>query len=139
MRQWWVLKSQHYDCILCFKVGKFYEFYHMDAEIGVKELGFTFMKGEFAHSGFPESAYDKMASLLVDKGYKVARVEQTETPDMMQARCAREKTHSKYDKVMKREICQITNRGTKVYGQQSQLTPNYDPNYMMAICEEVCA
>lgn len=45
VRQWWILKSKHFDCVLCFKVGKFYEFYHMDAEIGVKELGFTFMKG----------------------------------------------------------------------------------------------
>jgi hypothetical protein len=52
-----------------------------------------------------------MASILVDKGYKVARVEQTETPDMMQERCKRENTFSKFDKVMKREICQITNRG----------------------------
>lgn len=29
MRQWWVLKSQHFDTILFFKVGKFYELYHM--------------------------------------------------------------------------------------------------------------
>lgn len=34
----------------------------------------------FAHSGFPESAYEKMVSTLVEKGYKVARVEQTENP-----------------------------------------------------------
>lgn len=56
-----------------------------------KELSATlirlFFQGEFAHSGFPESAYARMASTLVSKGYKVARVEQTETPDMMQERC----------------------------------------------------
>lgn len=44
IRQWWVLKSQHFDTVLFFKVGKFYELYHMDAPIGVKHLGFTFMK-----------------------------------------------------------------------------------------------
>uniref|UniRef100_A0A182T8C0 DNA mismatch repair protein MutS-like N-terminal domain-containing protein n=1 Tax=Anopheles maculatus TaxID=74869 RepID=A0A182T8C0_9DIPT len=49
MRQWWILKSKNYDCVLFFKVGKFYELYHMDAEVGVTELGFSFMKGEFAH------------------------------------------------------------------------------------------
>ena len=27
-----------------FQVGKFYEFYHMDADVGVKELGLLYMK-----------------------------------------------------------------------------------------------
>lgn len=40
-------------------------------------------QGNFAHSGFPESAYGKMATMLIDKGFKVARIEQTETPEMM--------------------------------------------------------
>lgn len=44
MRQWWVLKSDHWDCVLFFKVGKFYELYHMDAVTGVKELNLSFMK-----------------------------------------------------------------------------------------------
>lgn len=48
-------------------------------------------QGDFAHSGFPESAYARMSSTLVSKGYKVARVEQTETPEMMQDRCKRGK------------------------------------------------
>lgn len=44
MRQWWVLKSTHMDSVLFFKVGKFYELYHMDAVVGVQELGFSYMK-----------------------------------------------------------------------------------------------
>ncbi|CAO1420365.1 unnamed protein product [Diamesa tonsa] len=138
LHQWWKLKAKYYDCVFFFKVGKFYEFYHMDAMIGVKELGFTFMKGEFAHSGFPEKAYDKMATALVEKGYKVARIEQTENPEMMQERCRREKTTGKFAKVMNREICQITNVGTQVFssGQQTMLS-SFDPNYMMAITEKV--
>ncbi|XP_055695973.1 probable DNA mismatch repair protein Msh6 isoform X2 [Lutzomyia longipalpis] len=135
MYQWWVMKSQHYDCILLFKVGKFYELYHMDAIVGVNELGFTYMKGDFAHSGFPEQAYDRMATSLVEKGYKVARVEQTENPDMMQERCKKQKTVTKFDRVVKREICQITNRGTRVFGQQVQLTGDFQPQYMLAIAE----
>jgi DNA mismatch repair protein MSH6 len=39
-----------------------------------------------AHCGFPEKAYSKFADILVTKGYKVARVEQTETPNMMKER-----------------------------------------------------
>lgn len=92
MRQWWEMKSQHYDCVLFFKVGKFYELYHMDAVIGCNELELMYMKGDFAHSGFPEKAYGRFSASLIDKGYKVARVEQTETPEMMTERCK----HSKF-------------------------------------------
>jgi DNA mismatch repair protein MSH6 len=44
MRQWWILKSAHMDSVLFFKVGKFYELYHMDAVVGVTQLGFSYMK-----------------------------------------------------------------------------------------------
>lgn len=37
--------------------------------------------------GFPETAYGRFSAILVEKGYKVARIEQTETPDMMTERC----------------------------------------------------
>lgn len=50
-------------------------------------INFYFVQGEFAHVGFPEIAYGRFSSTLVEKGYKVARVEQTETPDMMSERC----------------------------------------------------
>lgn len=50
MYQWWQLKSDHFDCVLFFKVGKFYELYHMDAVVGVKELGFSYMKVSLAFS-----------------------------------------------------------------------------------------
>ncbi|KAH8404512.1 hypothetical protein KR222_009654 [Zaprionus bogoriensis] len=135
VRQWWVLKSDNYDCVLFFKVGKFYELYHGDADVGVNELGFTYMRGEFAHSGFPEISFDKMSSILIDRGYKVARVEQTETPDMMTERCKRIKA-TKFDKVVAREICQISDRGTQVFGSQCAIGPNHQPNYMLAIVEQ---
>lgn len=44
-------------------------------------------QGDNAHSGFPEIAYGRFSSSLIVKGYKVARVEQTETPEMMGERC----------------------------------------------------
>src|SRR4029434_11240807 len=76
-----------FDAVIFYKVGKFYELYHMDAVIGVNEMGLTFMKGVWAHSGFPEIGFGRFSDVLVQKGYKVARVEQTETPDMMEVRC----------------------------------------------------
>nr|CAH7732518.1 unnamed protein product [Callosobruchus chinensis] len=130
MRQWWEIKSKHMDCILFFKVGKFYELYHMDAVTGVIELGFSYMKGDFAHSGFPESAYGKMASTLIEKGYKVARVEQTETPEMMQIR-----TKSvKGQKVVRREICQISSKSAMVCTAQMPEALNDNRNFLYAIC-----
>lgn len=71
MRQWWEIKSENFDSVLFFKVGKFYELYHMDADVGVTELGFTYMRGEFAHSGFPEQSFDRMSTSLVERGFKV--------------------------------------------------------------------
>jgi DNA mismatch repair protein MSH6 len=137
MRQYWKIKSEHFDSVIFFKVGKFYELYHMDATVGVQELGFTYMKGDWAHSGFPETAYDRMATNLVERGYKVVRVEQTETPDMMAIRCKRDNTNSKYDKIVNREVCQVTVKGTQVYGQQSQMTLDYKNNYLLTISEKV--
>ncbi|XP_034836109.1 probable DNA mismatch repair protein Msh6 isoform X1 [Maniola hyperantus] len=135
-KQWWEMKSAHYDCVLFFKVGKFYELYHMDAAVGVNELGFSYMKGEFAHSGFPESAYARMVSTLVSKGYKVARVEQTETPDMMQERCKKNGLTSKYDKVVRREICQVSLRGAQALGLQDSGPAQAASEHMLAIAEE---
>lgn len=139
MRQWWELKSEHFDSVVFFKVGKFYELYHMDADVGVKELGFTYMRGEFAHSGFPEQSFNRMASSLVDRGYKVARCEQTETPEMMAERVKGLHRPTKFDKVVKREICQVVNKGTQVFGQQIEITNEHQPNYMLAIAEKQSA
>ncbi|KAF2882315.1 hypothetical protein ILUMI_23880 [Ignelater luminosus] len=136
MRQWWMLKSKHFDSVLFFKVGKFYELYHMDAVIGVNYLGFSYMRGEFAHSGFPESAYGRMASSLVEQGFKVARVEQTETPEMMAERCKTTRVSGKFDKVVKREICQVTTKATCVYGAQLSEAKQALPCYMLAIAEK---
>lgn len=138
MAQWWTLKSNHFDCVLFFKVGKFYELYHQDAIVGINELGFNSMGcNDFAHSGFPETAYEKMASQLVDKGFRVARVEQTENPAMMEERCKRDGTKDKFSKVMKREICQITDRGTQIFSSgQMKMPTSYVPNFLLAITEK---
>ncbi|ETN02954.1 hypothetical protein PPTG_16016 [Phytophthora nicotianae INRA-310] len=109
MVQWWEVKSQNMDTVLFFKVGKFYELFHMDADVGFKELNLIYMKGDKAHSGFPEIAYSKMSAQLVAKGYRVARVEQTETPDMLKVRNS---TLAKKAKVVRREVCSLLSIGT---------------------------
>ncbi|VDP11054.1 unnamed protein product [Heligmosomoides polygyrus] len=112
-RQWWTIKSQNFDTVLLFKVGKFYELYHMDAVIAVECLSLTFMRGSYAHAGFPEVGYGKFADQLVSRGYKVARIEQTETPQQLEERNS--KAHGGKEKVVRREVCRVTTTGTRTY------------------------
>lgn len=53
-QQWWLIKRDHFDTILFFKMGKFYELYHMDAVLICELTNIIYMKGQFAHAGFPE-------------------------------------------------------------------------------------
>ena len=112
-RQWWEIKAQYFDTVLLFKTGKFYEMFHMDADVGVKVLGFNYMKGSEAHAGSPEAAYGTVCSKLVKAGYKVARVEQTETPEQLSQR--KKAAKGKKPQVVNREVCSVTTKGTRTY------------------------
>ena len=114
-QQWWDIKSQYFDTVLLFKTGKFYEMFHMDADVGVQILGFAYMKGAQAHAGFPEVGYGKFSAMLVQAGYKVARVEQTETPEMLKERKKSKKAGTKTPQVMNREVCSIMTAGTRTF------------------------
>ena len=106
MRVWWDFYSKNADCVLAFKVGKFYELYHQCADTAVRLCDLLYMKGETAHCGFPESAWSKNMSKLVNANYRVARVEQTETPDQMEQRTG------KKSGMVRREVCQVLSPGT---------------------------
>lgn len=136
MRRWWQLKSKMFDTIIFYKVGKFYELYHMDAVIGVNELGLTFMKGTWAHSGFPEIGFGRFSDGLVQKGYKVARVEQTETPEMMEARCKAMAKPTKYDRVVRREVCRIITRGTQTYSVLDGAPSESQSKFLLSLKEK---
>ncbi|XP_070771659.1 DNA mismatch repair protein Msh6 isoform X2 [Enoplosus armatus] len=136
MRRWWQLKSKMFDTVIFYKVGKFYELYHMDAVIGVNELGLTFMKGAWAHSGFPEIGFGRFSDVLVQKGYKVARVEQTETPEMMEARCKTMAKPTKFDRVVRREVCRIITRGTQTYSVLDGAPSESQSKYLLSLKEK---
>lgn len=136
MRRWWQLKSEMFDTVIFYKVGKFYELYHMDAVIGVNEMGLTFMKGTWAHSGFPEIGFGRFSDVLVQKGYKVARVEQTETPDMMEARCKTMAKPTKFDRVVRREVCRIITRGTQTYSVLDGAPSESQSKFLLSLKEK---
>lgn len=86
----------------------------MDADIGVQVCGLSYMKGHVAHAGFPEISYGSMSDSLVRAGYKVGRVEQTETPDQLNVR-KKQKRNGPTPKVVNREVCSIVTVGTRTF------------------------
>ncbi|KAL2929255.1 DNA mismatch repair protein MSH7 [Bienertia sinuspersici] len=90
-KQYWTVKCQYMDVLLFFKVGKFYELYELDAEIGHKELDWKLTNsgvGKCRQVGISESGIDDAVQKLVARGYKVGRMEQLETSDQVKARGA---------------------------------------------------
>uniref|UniRef100_A0A7E4W282 MUTSd domain-containing protein n=1 Tax=Panagrellus redivivus TaxID=6233 RepID=A0A7E4W282_PANRE len=139
-QQFWQMKSKFFDTVIFFKVGKFYELYHMDAITGIECLDLTPMRGAYAHAGFPEIAYGKYSDMLISRGFKVARVEQTETPAML---AERNKTKGAKDKVVTREVCRVTTASTRTFGvldgndeKDFILSIEANANYLMAIAEQ---
>eukprot|EP00579_Thalassiosira_antarctica_P005316 CAMPEP_0201877944 /NCGR_PEP_ID=MMETSP0902-20130614/9223_1 /ASSEMBLY_ACC=CAM_ASM_000551 /TAXON_ID=420261 /ORGANISM="Thalassiosira antarctica, Strain CCMP982" /LENGTH=1501 /DNA_ID=CAMNT_0048405489 /DNA_START=26 /DNA_END=4528 /DNA_ORIENTATION=+ len=114
-KQWWDIKAEYADTVLMFKTGKFYEMYHDDADVGASILDFVYMKGTMAHGGFPEAAYGTQLRKLVDAGYKVARVEQTETPAAMNERKKAMGKGQVKPQVVSREVCGIVSKGTRTF------------------------
>ena len=71
----------------------------------------------------------------MEKGYKVARIEQTETPEMLDERAKREKIPSK-SKTIRREVCQMTSKGTRVNTFLDSTNYEGEPSYLLAIVEK---
>ena len=76
MQQYWYFKREHYDKVICFKLGKFFEIFLEDAIICKRVLDLNWMGDKSnLHVGFPESSLGKYAKLLVDRGFKVVVVD----------------------------------------------------------------
>ncbi|KAH9287602.1 hypothetical protein KI387_031719, partial [Taxus chinensis] len=88
-KQYWITKSQYMDVILFFKVGKFYELYEVDAEVGQKEFDWKMTLsgvGKCRQVGVPESGIEDAMQKLLERGYKVGRIEQLETTQQAKAK-----------------------------------------------------
>jgi DNA mismatch repair protein MSH6 len=135
--QYWQIKAENMDIVLFFKMGKFYELFDEDAEIGARELDLAYMTGkERLHVGFPEGGYSKYAERLVRLGYKVGRVEQVETVNAQKQRVQDKTTarNSVDDKVVKRDMCSVLTKGTLC---DADLIGHDDASYLLALCEDM--
>ncbi|KAL7412649.1 muts domain V-domain-containing protein [Mrakia frigida] len=78
--QFWEIKQNHFDTVLFFQKGKFAELYENDAEIGNREFGLKLTdRVKMKMVGVPEQSFDMWAAKFLGAGYKVGRVDQTET------------------------------------------------------------
>jgi len=85
----------------------------MDADVGVETLDLSYSKDGFAQASFPQDLCGVMTERLVNAGYKVACVEQTETTDMLNERKRRQCLGAPVPQALNREVCSIVTRGTR--------------------------
>lgn len=132
-RQFWMIKKANYDVIIFFKKGKFYEMYDVDADVVHKELGLNYTKGgrvDMRCCGVPEQALEKHCARLIDMGYKVGRVEQTETAAALEKR--RSSSGSK-SSVCERTLVRIMTRATIT---EDGVLRDHNARYVLAVVEE---
>ncbi|KAA8495013.1 DNA mismatch repair protein Msh6 [Porphyridium purpureum] len=131
-KQFWDVKSKHYNVVIFFKKGKFYEMYDVDADLCHSLLGLNYTGGgrvDMRCVGVPETAFDRHAAELLKHGYAVGRVEQTES-----ALESSKKSGSK--NVCERSLVKILTRGSVL---EASMLSDHETRYILAIAEEETA
>ena len=111
MLQFWEYKREHFDKIIFFKVGRFYEMFYDDAIICNQLLDLKFMGDDpkKLYVAFPEIALESKGAILVQAGFKIAIIEQMETPKELKERLKSDKNG---EKAVKRKLCNVLTKGT---------------------------
>lgn len=126
MSQYWDIKKHHFDKILLFKLGKFYELFYLDAITVQPILELRWMGDEKKrmHIGFPEKTLEKYASILVSHGLKLVVVEQTETTLKNRIK--------KTGKVVGREVTEVLSKSTF---SAHYMEESHEPSYLVSVVE----
>lgn len=117
-KQYWAIKCKHFDTLVFFKKGKFYELFERDADIGQRE--FDLKLTDRAHMrmvGVPEASFEFWVSKFIARGYKVAKVDQLETAIGKEMRERDGPKTGKKDDIIRRELTGVLTSGTLVDGQ----------------------
>jgi len=136
MQQYWQFKSENFDKVIFFKLGKFYELFYDDAIVGNKILDLNWMGNDpkKLHVGFPEKVLEEKAFILTQMGLKVGVIEQVETPEELEVRLKQMKGASKIDKCIKRDLCNVFTKGTFIHeSQKSENKNNYKNKFCITI------
>ncbi len=122
MLQYMNMKDKLEDTIVFYRIGDFYEMFFEDANIASRELELVLtgkscgLDSRVPMCGIPHHAYEPYLEKLVDKGYKVAIVEQLTPPNKKG--------------VVERGVTQIVTKGTKM---SSSSLDEKDNNYIGSI------
>ncbi|KAI9807892.1 MAG: hypothetical protein M1825_005198 [Sarcosagium campestre] len=122
-KQYWEIKQKLWDTIVFFKKGKFYELYENDATIGHQLFDLKLTdRVNMRMVGVPEMSLSTWANQFVAKGYKIARVDQSESAlgKEMRERDGKKVAVAPQDKIIRRELAQVLTAGTLVEGSMLQ-------------------
>lgn len=123
MKQYNEIKAQYPDAFLFYRLGDFYELFNDDAVLGSQLLELTLTQRNknsaepIPMAGVPHHAAQNYIDILVDKGYKVAVVEQTENP-------------AEAEGMVKREVVQLVTPGTRMRTSADAAKEN---NYLVSL------
>ena len=131
MKQFLEIKDSYNDSIIFFRLGDFYEMFFEDAITASRELELTLtgkqagLEEKVPMCGVPFKAYQPYLEKLVDKGYKVAIVEQMDDPKQSKD-------------MVRRQVIQVVTKGTRLDTSIDAKTNNfiasiYDFDYCYAI------
>jgi DNA mismatch repair protein MSH6 len=149
LQQYWDIKEDHFSDIILFKVGKFYELFYIDAGIAQQVCQLKWMGHDRrAHVGFPETSLQHHAAMLIEQGYTVCVVEQTETVTEANERSANAGRKST-GALVERKICEVFTSGTLIHEEMMNtrssqylcsLAPNDSaPNFSVGLVLVDCA
>src|SRR5512137_2637855 len=117
------IKARFPDAIVLFRLGDFYETFEGDAQTAARELELVLTSRSFAKdvrlpmAGVPHHHVQAYIAKLIDRGYKVALVEQLEDP-------------KKVKRLVKRDVIRVITPGTVV---EDALLRSKSANYLAAI------
>lgn len=126
MQHYIATKAKYLDCILCYRLGDFFEMFFEDAIVCSRELELTLTGKDCGQEerapmcGIPHHAMDSYISKLVERGYKVAICEQIEDPKQAKG-------------IVKRDVIKVVTPGTVVDGNILEEKKN---NYIMSVYKE---
>src|SRR5512142_2608032 len=123
LAQYRQIKARFPDALLLFRLGDFYETFEADAKTAARELELVLTSRSFAKgvrlpmAGVPHHHVQSYVARLIEKGYKVAVVEQLEDP-------------SKVKRLVKRDVVRVITPGTVV---EDALLSAKSANYLAAV------
>jgi DNA mismatch repair protein MutS len=123
LAQYRQIKARFPDALVLFRLGDFYETFEADARTAARELELVLTSRSFAKgvrlpmAGVPHHHVQSYIAKLIEKGYKVALVEQLEDP-------------KKVKRLVKRDVIRIITPGTVV---EDALLRAKSDNYLAAI------